>query len=130
VKQWPNTVYPDEVNDECPEAKAVIAVLIRKMEDSGPSPEGYQVKNLGQKMDGLWQINLKVEKRQIRILYSPYGSVIVLFRIHKKSSPQEQTRAYELAKKRKREYETESEKLRVEQQRARQQSNGKRRTLH
>jgi hypothetical protein len=28
VKQWPDTVYPGEVDAECPEAKAVIDVLI------------------------------------------------------------------------------------------------------
>ena len=37
--------------------------------------------------------------------YAPYGDVIVVFRVHKKSSPQEQRREYELAMKRKREAE-------------------------
>jgi hypothetical protein len=104
VKQWPDSVYPDEVNDECPEAREVIDVLIRRMRESGPSPDGYATKNLGKKMDGLWQVNLKVEKRQVRVLYAPYGQTIVLFRIHKKGSPQEQQRAYDLAGKRKRAY--------------------------
>jgi Phage derived protein Gp49-like (DUF891) len=111
VRQWPSTVYPGEVNEECPEAREAIDVLLRKMTASGPSPEAYQVKNLGKRMDGLWQINLKVEKRQIRILYAPDGQLIVLFRIHKKSSAQEQTRAYDLAKARKREYEAEVKRL-------------------
>jgi len=123
VRQWPETVYPGEVDRECPEAKEVIAVLIRNMRNSGPSPEGYQVKNLGRKMDGLWQINLKVQKRQIRVLYAPYGAVIVLFRIHKKGSPQEQQHAYGLAKDRKREYE-------AAKRRAEQNANGRNRTLH
>ena len=48
---------------------------------------------------------LKVQKRQVRVLYAPYGQTIVLFRIHKKGSPQEQTRAYDLAKKRKQDHE-------------------------
>jgi hypothetical protein len=107
VRQWPSSVYPGEVDDECPEAKPVIAVLIQNLSTEGPSPAAYQVKNLGRKMDGLWQINLRVEGRQVRVLFAPYGQLIVLFRIHKKSSPAEQTRAYELARKRKREYEAE-----------------------
>jgi hypothetical protein len=55
-------------------------------------------------MAGLWQINLRAQKRQVRILYAPYDQIIVLFRIHKKGSPQEQSRAYQLAMKRKRDY--------------------------
>lgn len=105
VLQWPNTVYPDEINAECPEAREVIDVLIRNMRTQGPSPEGYAVKTLGKNHSGLWQINLKVAKRQVRVLYAPHGKTIVLFRIHKKSSPQEQTRAYKLAASRKDDYE-------------------------
>jgi len=105
VHQWPTGVHPDETRAECPEAEATIDVLIGRMKGVGPSPDGYQVKSLGKKRGGLWQINLKVEKRQVRILYAPYQDTIVIFRIHKKSSPQEQERAYELAQKRKREYE-------------------------
>jgi hypothetical protein len=105
VCQWPKGVYPDEIRAECPEAEATIDVLIGKMRSAGPNPPGYQVKALGKKLGGLWQINLKVEKRQVRILYAPYPETIVIFRIHKKSSPQEQKRAYESAQKRKREYE-------------------------
>jgi hypothetical protein len=105
VKQWPTGVYPGEVDAECPEARAQIDALIFQMRKQGPSPDGYSHKHLGAAAGGLWQINLKVKKRQIRILYAPYGQIIVLFRIHKKSSPQEQKRAYKLAKDRKREYE-------------------------
>lgn len=105
VRQWPDTVYPGEVNAECPEALEIIATLIRNFGRHGPSPDGYGVKTLGKEFGGLWQVNLKVEKRQVRVLYAPYGQQIVLFRIHKKGSPQEQRRAYGLAEKRKREYE-------------------------
>jgi len=105
VCHWPATVFPGEVEAECPEARIVIDVLLMVMGREGPSPEGYAVKTLGRERDGLWQINLRVERRQVRILYAPYGESIVLFRIHKKGSPQEQERAYELAGKRKREYE-------------------------
>ena len=72
VKRWPNSVYPGEVDAECPEAIAAIDVMILKLREQGPSPDGYQVKTLGAKMAGLWQINLRVEGRQIRVLYSPY----------------------------------------------------------
>jgi hypothetical protein len=105
VRQWPSTIYPGEVDSECPEAGAIIVVLIKKMGEHGPSPPGYHVKTLGANVGGLWQINLKVEKRQVRILYAPYKQMIVLFRIHKKGSKQEQMQAYELAKKRKRQFE-------------------------
>lgn len=105
VRKYPATVYPGEVDEECPEARPVIDVLISVMGRDGPSPEVYRVKTLGKKNGGLWQINLKVDGRQIRILYAPYGKDIVIFRIHKKGSPQEQERAYGLAVKRKREYE-------------------------
>ncbi len=105
VRQWPASVYPGEIDSECPEARVEIDVLISQMRELGPSPDGYAFKPLGKKRGGLWQINLKVEKRQIRVLYAPYKQTIVIFRIHKKGSPQEQDRAYELATKRKSEYE-------------------------
>jgi len=105
LKQRPASVYPDEMRDECPEAEVEIDVLLQSMAQHGPSPPGYAIKTLGAQLGGLWQANLKIEKRQVRILYAPYGTDIVLFRIHKKSSPREQRRAYTLAMKRKAEYE-------------------------
>ncbi len=105
VLNYPDSVWPGEALAECPEARASLSVLIRKMMDHGPSPGGYAIKTLGKAHGKLWQINLKVEKRQVRVLYAPYIQKIVIFRIHKKSSPQEQQRAYALAAKRKREYE-------------------------
>jgi hypothetical protein len=105
VRQWPGTVYPGEMERECPEAEEVIAALIRNLRRHGPNPPGYRIKTLGTQMGGLWQISLKVRGRQIRMLYGPYGSTIILFRIHKKGSPQEQIRAYALAIRRKAEYE-------------------------
>lgn len=103
--QYPPGVYPGEAEAECPEAVAILLVLIRAMEAHGPSPPGYSIKNLGKNKGGLWQVNLKVKQRQVRVLYAPYGQRIVLFRIHKKSSPAEQNNAYGLAMKRKAEYE-------------------------
>src|SRR6266850_2747893 len=110
VRQWPRSVYPGEVDRECPEAREVIEALLLNLRQQGPSPAGYRVKTLGSKIGGLWQINLKMRGRQIRVLYAPDGQTIVLFRIHKKGSPQEQDRAYELAIQRKREYEREKQR--------------------
>jgi hypothetical protein len=93
---------------DCPEAEVDIDVLVTELARRGPA--GYDIKTLGKGKSDLWQINLKIQKRQIRILYAPYRETIVLFRIHKKGSPQEQRRAYSLAEKRKREYEA-SKKL-------------------
>jgi hypothetical protein len=111
VRQWPDSVYPNEVIAECPEALQVIDTLILNFRRHGPSPDGYGVKTLGKQLAGLWQVNLKVQKRQVRVLYSSYGQQIVLFRIHKKGSTQEQQRAYELAVRRKRQFEAEKEKI-------------------
>ena len=111
LRQWPESVYPGEANDECPEAIPTLDNLLLSLGRDGPSPSGYKVKNLGKRRKGLWQINLKVEQRQVRVLYAPYGETIVLFRIHKKGSPQEQERAYELAMSRKTQYEFEKAAL-------------------
>lgn len=105
VHTWPRSVFPEEVEDECPEALEAVITVIREMERLGPAPEVRQVKTLGRKLGSLWQMNLRVEGRQVRILYAPYDSQILLFRIHKKSSKGEQDRGYELAIKRKRSYE-------------------------
>lgn len=100
LRQWPKNVYPGEFADFS-EAQPDIDVLLMELRAQGPSPAGYTVKNLGKAKNYLWQLNLRVAKRQIRVLYTPYRSVIVLFHIHKKSSPQEQQRAYEVAMARK-----------------------------
>lgn len=91
VLKYPASVYPGEVDDECPEARPLLDVLFRAMQVQGPSPSGYTVKNLGGSKDHLWQINLKSGGRQVRVLYAPYKGKVVLFRIHKKSSAAEQT---------------------------------------
>jgi hypothetical protein len=75
VQRYPDGVYPGEVDDECPEARAIIDVLISRMRSEGCSPEGYASKALGKRMAGLWQINLRAQKRQVRILYAPYDQL-------------------------------------------------------
>ena len=49
VRQWPSSVYPGEVDDECPEARQIIDALILNLARHGPSPDGYGVKTLGKK---------------------------------------------------------------------------------
>ena len=41
-------------------------MLIRNFGGKVPHLTATGVKTLGRKLDGLWQINLKVEKRQVR----------------------------------------------------------------
>ena len=50
VRQWPGSVYPGEVESECPEAREVIDALIWNLKLQGPAPAGYQVKTLGAKL--------------------------------------------------------------------------------
>ena len=85
------------------EAKAAIRDLAR----SGPAPPGRTVKKLGKQLGYLWQMNLKVNREQLRILYFPHGqNEIVLVSVFTKGSPQEQQRAYETAVRRKADAET------------------------
>ena len=100
LKQWPDDVYPAEA-EEFPEAGADIDTALRELQRQGPSPLGYHVKSPGKTKNGLWQLNLKVRRRQIRILYAPYKGFIVVFKIHKKGSPHEQQAAYQVAMARK-----------------------------
>lgn len=104
LKQWPDRVFPEEAND-FEEALPALTVLLMQMISYGPYPPGYEVKNLGKRQGGLWQVNIRVNRKQIRILFAPYGDHIVLFHIHKKSSPQEQNRAYGTAIRRKADFE-------------------------
>ncbi|MDP2330966.1 MAG: hypothetical protein Q8M19_09760 [Reyranella sp.] len=105
VRQWPATIYPGEIDAECPSAREAVDVLLGEMARFGVALEGYQVKALGKANGYLWQVNLKIVRLQVRILFAPYNQKLVLFRIHKKGSPQEQQRAYALAIKRKKEFE-------------------------
>ena len=104
LRQWPGSVYPKEAND-LPDAAPEIDAALRALSRNGPKLEEYGAKCLGQSQDGLWQLGFKVNRKRIRILYAPYGDVIVVFRIHPKTSPQEQERAYTLARERKKQAE-------------------------
>lgn len=100
LKQYPGTVLEKDI-DSVWQADADIDVLLNMMRSEGPKPPGYKWKYHGKKFSYIWQINLKVERRQIRILYVSIGLYIVILHIHKKSSPQEQTAGYATAVRRK-----------------------------
>lgn len=102
LKKWPDRVYPGEI-DSAWNADAKIDVFLNEMKKYGPAPEGYATKHHNKSKRYIWQSNLKVDGRQIRILYAQYNKVIVLLHIHKKSSPQEQERGYAVAISRKKE---------------------------
>ncbi len=102
LNQWPESVYLDaEKGFMVAAIQAKVDLFLDSVRKEGPSPEAFSCKNLGKKLGGLWQANLKVNRLQIRVLYAPYRRKIVVFLIHKKTSKQEQERAYKLAMKRK-----------------------------
>ncbi|HEX8365864.1 MAG TPA: type II toxin-antitoxin system RelE/ParE family toxin [Allosphingosinicella sp.] len=104
LKQWPATVYVKEVeplHEVREEADAVLFGLRKE----GPNPLGYDAKNLGKDLDYLWQINIKKNRNQYRLLYAPYANKIVVFHFHKKRSKQEQQRGYAKARNRKKDFE-------------------------
>lgn len=100
LKQYPPRVYEKEI-DPVWRAQAKLDVLFEQMKKEGPQPLGYKSKHHGQRLASIWQINLKVEGRQIRVLYAQYDKILVILHIHKKSSPQEQQAGYATAKARK-----------------------------
>lgn len=110
LRQWPASVYPREA-DDLPDEKPDIDAALRALSRFGPQREEYGAKCLGQGQDGLWQLGFKVNRKRIRILYAPYGDVIAIFRIHPKTSPQEQERAYALARDRKKQAERRMKEL-------------------
>ncbi|NUQ36036.1 MAG: type II toxin-antitoxin system RelE/ParE family toxin [Planctomycetaceae bacterium] len=105
VKQYPPAKVVPEESNQFPEAQVELDAAINEMRRQGPSPAGFNVKSLGAVLGGLYQLNLRVKGKQIRILYAPYGTEIILFHIHKKTSPQEQKAGYSVAMARKKEYE-------------------------
>ena len=100
LKQWSDRVREKEV-DPVWRADAAIDVLLNRMRSEGPKPLGYKWNHHGKKLSYIWQINLKVEQRQIRVLFANYGLYIVILHIHKKSSTQEQAAGYVTAIRRK-----------------------------
>jgi phage-related protein len=97
----PERVSKKEIEKLETAPKAEVKAALRDMQRFGPSPEGRNVKNLGKDVGYLWQMNLKANREQIRILYFPHGaSDIVIVSVFMKTSPQEQEREYKNAVKR------------------------------
>lgn len=87
-------------------ARAEVKAALRELAEFGPNPPGRSVKTLGKGVGGLWQMSLKVQKEQVRLLYFPWGrKIIVLVSAFKKTSPQVQEREYQTAKDRRKEAE-------------------------
>lgn len=106
LKCWPESVYRKEVLDLPADIRAPVVEALRRLRTEGVRPVGYSCKPLGRSLRGIWQMNFKTERNeQMRLLYFAEGQEIVLLTVFKKTSEQEEQRAYELAKKRKREAE-------------------------
>lgn len=100
IRQWPGSVFK-EIADLPVAAETAVLVMLREMRVSGPMPEEYNIKPLRGHLHGLKQVNLKINREQIRVLFSIYGQQIVVLHVFKKTSPQIETRGYEKALDRK-----------------------------
>jgi phage-related protein len=105
IKQWPSSVERSEIRALPLEAESAVLVMLKEMAKRGPMPEEYGIKPLKKHLHGLRQANLKVNREQIRVLFSVYGSQIVVFHVFKKTSPQIETRGYQKALERKKQAE-------------------------
>lgn len=99
--QWPSSVQTGEIDSLPLDAANAIMVLLRLMRTDGPKPKGYKIKPLPGKWHGLDQVNMKINKEQIRMLFSVYARKIVVFSAFKKTSPQIEKRMYQRALDRK-----------------------------
>src|SRR5712664_474375 len=95
IKQWPASVQKSEIGALPLDAESAVLAMLREMKIRGPMPEEYKIKPLRGHLHGLRQANLKVNKEQIRVLFSVDGSRIVVFHVFKKTSPQVETRGYQ-----------------------------------
>jgi len=101
VHQWPASLQRKEIDALPMGARTAVLVMLRAMERDGPHPEAFQTKPLGRHLQGISQANLKIQKEQIRVLYTVYGTRIVLLSVFKKTSPQLEQREYDAALNRK-----------------------------
>ncbi|WOH55296.1 type II toxin-antitoxin system RelE/ParE family toxin [Bradyrhizobium sp. BWC-3-1] len=100
IRQWPASVKK-EIADLPVAAEAAVLVMLREMRSSGPMPEEYKVKPLRSHLHGIKQVNMKINREQIRVLFMTTGPQIVLLHVFKKTSPQIETRGYDKALDRK-----------------------------
>jgi phage-related protein len=101
IHQWPGSVQKDEIGALPPDASTAVLVMLRGMRTKGPFPEEYNIKALSNNLHGIRQANLKINKEQIRVLFSVYGNRIVVLHVFKKTSPQIEQRGYRKALNRK-----------------------------
>src|SRR4051812_22063102 len=101
IKQWPGSVQRSEIGALPSAAESAVLVMLKEMRRAGPMPEEYKIKPLKRHLHGLKQANLKVNNEHIRVLFSVYRSVIVVFHVFKKTSPQIEQRGYQKALDRK-----------------------------
>ena len=101
IEQWPASVQKKEIEALPPAAAESVLVMLRAMRARGPILEEYKTKRLSGHLQGLIQVSMKINREQIRILYSVYGLQIVIFHVFKKTSPQVERRGYDKALKRK-----------------------------
>jgi phage-related protein len=101
IQQWPDSVQRKEIDSLPLDASSAVMVMLREMRNRGPWPEEYKIKPLSGHLHGLKQANLKVNREQIRMLFSVYGLRIVVLHVFKKTSPQSETNGYKLALERK-----------------------------
>ncbi|SRR5216684_913036 len=101
VHQWPASVQKQEIETLPNDAAEAVLVMLREMRRRGPRLEEYRIKPLPGRLHGLNQANLKINKEQIRVLFSVYESSIVVFHVFKKTSPQIERRGYDKALERK-----------------------------
>jgi phage-related protein len=106
IKQWPGSVSKSEIGALPLAAESAVLLMLKEMAKRGPMPQEYGIKPLKNHLHGLKQANLKVNKEQIRVLFSVYGSQIVVFHVFKKTSPQVEKRGYQKALDRKKQAET------------------------
>lgn len=106
VHQWPASIKKDEIDALPVAAATAVLVMLRVMRERGPRPEEYNVKPLSGRLHGLNQVNMKINKEQIRVLFSVYDKFqVVVFHVFKKTSPQIEQRGYDKALGRKRQAE-------------------------
>ncbi|MCR6646486.1 MAG: type II toxin-antitoxin system RelE/ParE family toxin [Terricaulis sp.] len=103
VKCYPDSVGKKEIKGLPAEARAEVASVIRDLATYGPEPPAREAKTLkGKHLKGLWQLSLKVNKEQIRLVYFVWGeTIIVVVSVFKKTSPQLQVREHSTAAERK-----------------------------
>jgi len=97
IHQWPANIQRKEIEGLPSQAATAVLVMLRAMSTAGPQPEEYATKQLGKRLRGLIQANMRINKEQIRVLYAVFGNKIFVLHVFKKTSQQIEDRGYERA---------------------------------